>query len=143
MIVDLNECRRQKKELQDDYDRLVRWRASLEEAVPVANRHLDEIDKMLSEHPLLEPNMEMAIKSRAIYVLWLEYGEADALRKREILLSLRKIYRALPEHYQIEFCELWWRWLDDFEEEEIANGTRADSSRKYVWTPAARQLLRS
>jgi hypothetical protein len=143
MIVDLNECRRFKQELQDDYDRLVRWRASLEEAVPVANRHLDEIDKMLSEHPLLEPNMEMAIKSRAIYVLWLEYSEADALRKREILLSLHKIYRALPEHYQIEFCELWWRWLDDFEEEEIANGTRADSSRKYVWTPAARQLLRS
>jgi hypothetical protein len=138
-IVDLAYIRHQKRE----YDRLCRCRRVLERSVHDNRRDLDEIDRLLAENPFLQPSMDLAIKKRAIYVLWLEYGEADALRKREILLSLRETYRALPEHYQIEFCELWWRWLDDFEEEEIANGTRADSSRKYVWTPAARQLLRS
>lgn len=97
---------------------------------------------MLSEHPLLEPSMELAIKSRAIYVLWIEYGEADAKRKREILLSLRDHYHALPQHYQEELWQLWWRWLDDFEEEEVASGERADSGRSYVWNPYVSKILR-
>ena len=141
MILDLNEVRRKKKELQDDYDRLVRWRAALEQNVTVDSRHLTEMDKLLSEHPLLKPEMELAIKSRAIYVLWLEYGEADDQRKREILLTLREKYLALPTHYQEELWQQWWKWLDDFEEEEVKNGTRADSDRSYIWTPSAARLL--
>jgi hypothetical protein len=35
-----------------------------------------------------------------------------------------------------EFTDLWWRWLDIFEEEEIANGERSISDRNYVWNPA-------
>jgi hypothetical protein len=80
--------------------------------------------------------MHLAIKRRAIYVLWLEYEEADAELKGQILLGLRELHRALPAHEQKEFWELWWRWLDVFEEQEVANGTR--TSRRYVWSPHAR-----
>ena len=140
-IVDLDECRRQKHWLKDDYDRLCRWREALEQSVPIASRHLTEIDKLLEWHPLCEPLMYLAIKARAIYVLWLEYGEADPQRKREILISLREQYRALPQRCQEGLWRLWWIWLDEFEEEEVANGTRANSSRSYVWTPSTFRLL--
>jgi hypothetical protein len=130
-VVDLKECLR----LKEDYDRLCRWREALCESVTIASRHLTEIDRLLIEHPLLKPSMELAIKARTIRALWLEYGdeETSAQHKRQILLSLRDCYRALPEHYQEEFAELWWRWLDQFEEEEVANGER--TTRRYVWSP--------
>jgi hypothetical protein len=129
--VDLKECRR----LKEDYDRLCRWREALCESVAITSRHITEIDRLLIEHPLLKPSMDMAIKSRTIRALWLEYEdeETSAQHKRQILLSLRDCYQALPEHYREEFAELWWRWLDVFEEQEVANGTR--TSRRYVWSP--------
>jgi hypothetical protein len=129
--IDLAEAR----ELKDDYDQLCRRRRALERFAPVDSRPLTEIDKQLAEHPLLKPKMELAIRTRAIYMLWLAYFDADALLKHEILLSLRECYRALSKHDQEELWRLWWRWLDVFEEEEVANGTR--TTRRYVWSPYA------
>jgi hypothetical protein len=126
---------------QRDYDRLVRWREALEQSVLADSRHLTAIDKMLAEHPLLEPEMLLTIKKRAVFVLWLEYAEADVSRKREILLSLRETYRALPGYYREELWQEWWRWLDEFEEEEVKNGERTHSSRSYVWSPSAKRLF--
>jgi len=123
------------RELKDDYNQLVRRRRALERFAPVDSRPLTEIDKQLAEHPLLKPKMELAIRTRSIYMLWLAYHEADALLKREILLSLRECYRALSKHDQEELWQLWYRWLDVFEEEEVANGTR--TTRRYVWSPYA------
>jgi len=123
-------------QLKDDYKQLVRRRRALERFAPIDSRPLTEIDKLLERHPLLKPKMELAIRSRSIYMLWLAYADADALLKHEILLSLRECYRALPRHDQEELWQLWWRWLDHFEEEEVANGTR--TTRHYVWTPSAR-----
>ena len=88
------------RELKDDYNQLVRRRRALERFAPVDSRPLTEIDKQLAEHPLLKPKMELAIRTRSIYMLWLAYHEADALLKREILLSLRECYRALSKHDQ-------------------------------------------
>jgi hypothetical protein len=146
MIVDLNKCRRK---LQDDYDRLVRWRWSLEQARTIDHRNLTEIDALLTEHPLLDDAMNLKIKSRAIRVLWMEYSgcfddwgrfiQAGPQRKREILLSLREQFLALPQHYRDELWQEWFRWLDEFEEEEIAEGTRTE--REYVWSPEVREML--
>jgi hypothetical protein len=119
----------------DDYNQLVRRRKALERYAPIDSRPLTEIDKLLEKHPLLKPKMELAIRSRAIYVLWLAYADANAILKQEILLSLRECYRALSRHDQEELWQLWWRWLDQFAEEEVANGTR--TTRRYVWTPSA------
>jgi hypothetical protein len=137
--INLAECRQRKKELQDDYNLLVRRRKALERFAPIDSRPLTEIDKRLEEHPLLKPEMEYAIRHRAIYLLWLKYEEADALLKREILLSLRELHRALPQPE--EFADLWWRWLDEFEEEEIASGERTIGDRKYVWSPDVAKAL--
>jgi beta-lactamase superfamily II metal-dependent hydrolase len=104
--------------------------------LPIMNRHIDEIDLLLLTHPLLDNSTGVEIIKRDIRVLWIEYEEADAERKRQILHSLKKHHRALPRHYQEELWQLWWRWLDVFEEEEVANGTR--TSRRYVWSPSAR-----
>jgi hypothetical protein len=138
--IDLAECRQRKQEeqefLREEYARLCRHRHILMERLPIMNRHIGEIDLLLLDHPLIDDAMRVEIIRRTIYVLWVEYGEADAERKREILLSLREHYRALPGHYREEFWQLWWRWLDEFEEEEVANGTR--TSRRYVWSPSAR-----
>jgi hypothetical protein len=139
--IDLAEARRELKddykqrELKEDYNHLVRRRRALERFAPVDSRPLTEIDKQLAEHPLLKPKMELAIRSRSIYMLWLAYADADAQLKHEILLSLRECYRALSKHDQEELWQLWWRWLDHFEEEEVANGTR--TTRRYVWSPYA------
>jgi hypothetical protein len=128
--IDLAEAR-----LRDDYNQLVRRRKALERFAPVDSRPLTEIDKQLAEHPLLKPKMELAIRSRSIYMLWLAYADADAQLKHEILLSLRECYRALSKHDQEELWQLWWRWLDHFEEEEVASGERTE--RRYVWSPYA------
>jgi hypothetical protein len=145
MIVDINECRRKKQELQDDYDRLVRWRWSLEQARTIDHRNLTEIDAMLAEHPLLEPEMDLKIKSRAIRILWLEYGGGDPDNQRskhEILLVLRELHRSLPTHIRLELWQDWFRWLDEFEEEAIAAGERAVGDRVYVYEPRALDKLR-
>jgi hypothetical protein len=105
MIVDLNEERQKKQG-----DRWDRW------------------DAILEQDALIE------IKSRAFRLLWFEYQDASAQRKYEILLSLRAQYRALPTHIRLELWQELYRWLDDFEEEEVANGERAESERRYVWT---------
>ena len=136
--INLAEARREllkDEQLKDDYNQLVGRRRALERSVPVNSRPLTEIDKQLAEHPLLKPKMELAIRTRSIYMLWLRYHDADALLKREILLSLRECYRALSKHDQEELWQLWWRWLDHFEEEEVANGER--TTRRYVWSPYA------
>jgi hypothetical protein len=106
MIVDLNEERR-KKQRGDRWDR---WFA------------------------ILEQDALIETKSRAFRALWIEYQDASAGRKREILLSLREQYRALPTHIQEELWQELYRWLDDFEEEEVRCGERAESDRRYVWT---------
>ena len=97
----------------------------MERSILDHNRELDEIDKLLSAHPLLEPAMDLKIKSRAFDILRDEYDAADDERKREILFSLREQYRALPEHYQLEpsnprcpLSQQWGKWLDRFEEEK-------------------------
>ena len=109
MIVDLNEERRKKKA-----DRWDRWPA------------------------ILEQDALIETKSRAFRALWLEYEEASAQRKYEILLSLREQYRALPPHIQEELWQELYRWLDDFEEEEVRCGERAEGDRTYVWGPEVR-----
>ena len=121
--------------LKDDYKQLVRRRRALERFAKIRSRPLTEIDKQLENHPLLKPKMELAIRSRSIYMLWLAYADADARLKHEILLRLRECYRALSTHDKEELWQLWWRWLDQFEEEEVANGTR--TTRRYVWSPYA------
>ena len=139
--INLTEARREllrDEQLKDDYNLLVRRRRALERFATVHSRPLTEIDKRLAEHPLLKPKMELAIRSRSIYMLWLAYADADASLKHEILLTLRQCYRALSKHDQEELWQMWWRWLDNFEEEEIASGERAEGSRKYVWSPHAR-----
>jgi len=75
-----------------------------------------------------------------IRLLWLKYQDADVPLRRAIQLILRELHRALPQPE--EFGELWWRWLDNFEEEEIVAGERAESERHYVWTPDAAAKLR-
>ena len=133
--IDLADARR-------NYDQLVRRRKALEHFAPVDSRPLTEIDKQLAEHPLLKPKMEFAIRWRSIYLLWLKYQDAHVPLRHAILLTLRELHRAMPTHYQEEFGELWWRWLDNFEEEEVASGERAESDRRYVWTPSAAAKLR-
>jgi hypothetical protein len=131
--IDLAECRQRKEEQeyqQEVYARLCRHRHLLMECLPIRNRHIDEIDQLLLDDPLLDDAMRFKIIKRAIYVLWLEYiGEADAQRKHQILLTLREHHRSLPEHVQERFLGLWWRWLDVFCEEQ---GTR-----DYVYSPSA------
>ena len=128
--------RKQKEyELKEEYDRLCRWRKRWLRKLPITNHCITELDKQLEKHPLLKPSMHRAIKRRAIYVLWLEYEEANAELKRQIQLELRELYLALTRE-QNSFGELWLRWLDVFEEEEVTNGTR--TSRRYVWSPSAR-----
>jgi hypothetical protein len=75
MIVDLNEERR-KKQRGDRWDR---WFA------------------------ILEQDALIETKSRAFRALWIEYQDASAGRKREILLSLREQYRALPSIFRRSF----------------------------------------
>jgi hypothetical protein len=135
-LVDLSEARQRKRDLSEEYARLCRHRHILMDRLPIMNRHIDEIDLLLLTHPLLDNSTGVEIIKRDIRVLWIEYEEADAERKRQILHSLKKHHRALPRHYQEELWQLWWRWLDVFEEEEVANGTR--TSRRYVWSPSAR-----
>jgi hypothetical protein len=107
--------RKQKEyELKEEYDRLCRWRKSWLRKLPITDHRITELDEQLEKHPLLTSKMELAIKRRAIYVLWLEYEEADAKLKHQILLGLRELYRALPTHEQKEFEDLWLKWLDDF-----------------------------
>ena len=65
-------------ELKEEYDRLCRWRKSWLRAMPITDHRLTELDQQLEHHPFLKPSMYLAIKRRAIYVLWLEYEEADA-----------------------------------------------------------------
>src|SRR5262249_1783905 len=77
-----------------------------------------------------------------IRLLWLKYQDADVPLRHKILLTLRELYRAMPTHQQEEFAELWWRWLDNFEEEEVAAGERDESDRRYVWSPSAAAKLR-
>ena len=55
-----------------------------------------------------------------IRLLWLKYQDANVPLKHAIQLTLRELHRAMPTHQQEGFGELWWRWLDVFEEEEIA-----------------------
>src|SRR6516165_11433988 len=101
--INLAEARREllkDEQLKDDYNQLVGRRRALERSVPVNSRPLTEIDKQLAEHPLLKPKMELAIRTRAIYMLWLAYFDADAQLKHEILISLRECYRALSKHDQ-------------------------------------------
>jgi len=95
--------------LKDDYKQLVRRRRALERFAKIRSRPLTEIDKQLERHPLLKPKMELAIRSRSIYMLWLAYADADARLKREILLRLRECYRALSTRDQEELWQLWWR----------------------------------
>jgi hypothetical protein len=134
--IDLAQRKQEEYELKAEYARLCRWRKSWLRTFPITDHRITELDKQLEKHPLLKPSMYLAIKRRAIYVLWLEYEDAGAELKRQILLELRELYLALPAHEQKEFWELWWRWLDTFEEAEVANGTR--TSRRYVWSPSAR-----
>ena len=135
--------RKQKEyELKEEYDRLCRWRKSWLRKLPITHYRITELDKLLEKHPLLKPSMYLAIKRRAIYLLWLEYEEADAELKRQILLGVRELHHAMSTHEQEQFAELWFRWLDDFEEEEVANGERAESERRYVWSPSAAAKLR-
>jgi hypothetical protein len=54
---------------------------------------------------------------RSMYSMWIEYEEADAERKRQILVSLRDAYLALPECDQETLHEIWWRWLKRLERE--------------------------
>jgi hypothetical protein len=121
MHIDVAKWQR-KQELKEDYDRLVRWREALEQSVTIDSRHLTEIDKLLAEHQLLTPKMEFAIRRRAIYLLWLTYREADPRLKREILLILRELHDALPQ--SDEYADSFWRWLEEFQEEEAANGEK-------------------
>ena len=76
-------------------------------------------------------SMWLKTVERSIYSMWIEYDEADAERKHQILLSLRDKYRALPRCDQEKLWEIWWRWLGIFEGEEIANGTKTESDRRW------------
>ena len=120
-------------ELKEEYDRLCRWRKRWLREMRIADWRLTELDKLLEKHPLLKPKMRLEIARRAIYMLWLKYEEADAALKHQIQLELRELYLALTTREQNGFGDLWHRWLDNFEEEEIAAGERSD--RKYVWSP--------
>ena len=77
-----------------------------------------------------------------IRLLWLKYQDAGVPLKHAILLTVRELFCALSAHDQNEFGDLWWRWLDNFEEEEVATGEMAESDRCYVWTPSAAAKLR-
>jgi|SRR5215469_15444827 len=120
--------------LREEYARLCRHRRIFMETLPIMNRHISEMDRLLLQHPFIDDAMSVEISRRTVFVLWVEYGEADAPRKHEILLTLREIYRWMPKHVQEDFWELWWRWLDVFGEEE---GTR-----DYVWSPGPSRKLR-
>src|SRR5262249_25328987 len=98
------------------------------------DRSLDRVD--LAQRRNSETDKQL------IRLLWLKYQDADVPLKHAIQLTLRELHRAMPTHEQEEFAELWWRWLDNFEEEEIATGERAESERRYVWSPDAAARLR-
>jgi len=121
------------RELEEEYARLCRWRKSWLRTMPIADHRITELDEQLEHHPLLKPQMRLAIARRAIYVLWLKYEEADPALKDAIKVELAKLYLSLTTREQNKLGDLWHRWLDNFEEEEIASGERSD--RKYVWSP--------
>jgi hypothetical protein len=101
-----------------------------------------EIEKWLVTQPLSTRDL-IKVWSRMIRALLFEYGDAAADRKREILLFLREQHRAMPLRIREGLWEIWFQWLDEFEEEEIAAGDRAESDREYVWTPEARDEMRA
>jgi hypothetical protein len=73
----------------------------------------------------------------AIMFAYSVYDKADPTCKREILLSLRELHRALPTPVQEELWLSWFRWLDKFEVEEIEAGERDADDRDYIWPPQA------
>ena len=77
----------------------------------------------------------------AIMFAYAVYDKADPARKREILLSLRELHRALPTPVREELWLSWFRWLDKFEQERIANGEIFE--REWVWSPEACDELRA
>ena len=121
------------QELEEEYARLCRWRKSWLRRIPIADLSITALDKQLEHHPLLKPKMRWEIKKRSIYLLWLKYMDADPALKQEIKVELRVLYEALTIREQNQLGDLWHRWLDTFEEEEVASGERKD--RKYVWSP--------
>ena len=76
----------------------------------------------------------------AIMFAYSVYDTADPSRKREILLSLRELHRALPTPVQEELWLSWFRWLDKFELEEIEAGERDAADRNYIWSPYVREM---
>jgi hypothetical protein len=101
---------------------------------------IGELDRWLVTQPLTIRDL-IKIWSRMIHLMLSEYGWASAERKREILLSLREQYRTMPTQVQEDLWEIWFRWLDEWEEERIADGEIVE--RKYVYTRDARDEMRA
>jgi hypothetical protein len=122
-------------------DLVLKKRKALLRSVPMSPEII-EIEKWLVKQPL--PTRELIkIWSRMVRALLFEYGNASPDRKREILLFLREQRKAMPPRVREDLWEVWFQWLDELEEEEIAAGERAASDRCYVWTPEARDEMRA
>jgi hypothetical protein len=130
-----------KKENQGNWglDLVLKKRKALLRSAPLSPE-ITELDRWLVTQPLSTRDL-IKIWSHMIRVLLIEYADAVDDRKRKILLSLRGQSRAMPRRIQEELWEIWFRWLDEWEEERIASGEIVE--RKYVWTPDARDEMRA
>jgi hypothetical protein len=130
-----------RKENQGNWglDLVLKRRKALLRSAPLS-AEITELDRWLVTQPLSTRDL-IKIWSHMIRVLLIEYADAVDDRKRKILLSLRGQSRAMPRRIQEELWEIWFRWLDEWEEERIASGEIVE--RKYVWTPDARDEMRA
>jgi hypothetical protein len=130
-----------RKENQGNWglDLVLKRRKALLRNAPLS-AEITELDRWLVTQPLSTRDL-IKIWSHMIRVLLIEYADAVDDRKRKILLSLRGQSRAMPRRIQEELWEIWFRWLDEWEEERIASGEIVE--RKYVWTPDARDEMRA
>jgi hypothetical protein len=113
-IVSIKERQRQ---LDHDWglELVIKKRKALLRSAPLSPE-IAELDRWLVTQPLSTRDL-IKIWSHMIRVLLIEYADAVDDRKREILLSLRSQYRAMPRRIQEELWEIWFRWLDEWEEE--------------------------
>jgi hypothetical protein len=115
-----------RKENQGNWglDLVLKRRKALLRIAPLSPE-ITALEKWLVTQPLSDRDL-IKIWSRMLYALLIEYGDANADRKREILLSLREQYRAMPARIRENLWEVFFRWLDEWEEERIANGEIVD-----------------
>jgi hypothetical protein len=121
-IIDLSEYQR------TEHDRLLRLREIFlnqernerNGELPPITRHLNNLDRVLSEDQLTGLSLHIEIIARAAYVTALQYKEEpEPLIKHLLLLCIRQHHRQFMKLPCAEaLAGIWGEWLHVLEEEE-------------------------